>query len=519
MNHILFQQNPSNTYHTAILIKATALKLKEIKYTYVNPLISLGLAENDIIAFDLEYNDHGKCPVKLIKAYLNNLLKALESIGTENLLVADSAYFKTLTKSRKADIHYGSVLPCAIDGYEHMNVILTVNYGALFYNPTLQAKLDMSLNTLVNHITNSHVALGSTIIHSAHYPETNREIAEALGKLHQYKEITCDIETFSLKYDKAGIATISFAWDQHNGIAFCVDYIDSPICPVNPKNSIYGHQTDNKYVKALLHTFFTSYKGKVIYQGGSFDIKVLIYELFMYDLLDNVGLMKGLDTMYRDIDDTLIITYLATNTTAGNKLGLKESAFEFAGNYAQDDIKDVRLIPKQKLLKYNLTDCLSTWYVKNKNQPIMLEDKQLEIYNNIMLPSLPVITHMELTGMPLDMKEVKKAKTELTNIMNSYKSILATSPAIIEFTKILREHARDTANAKLKVKVHPIEAFSDVIYNPNSPPQTAKLLHEFFDFEIIDLTDTKLPATGAKTIKKHLNKLIYDFKLTEEELK
>lgn len=516
MNHILFQSNPNNIYHTAILIKASALKKKEMQDNYVNPLIALGLAENDIIGFDLKYNDQGKCPVKFIKEYLESLLKALDSIGTTTLLCADSAYFKTLTKSRKADPHYGYVLPCTIPNYEHMSVILTVNYGALFYNPTMKVKLDMSLSTLTNHLSGTHTDLGISIIKSEYYPETASDIARALGALHQYDELTCDIETFSLKFNEAGIGTISFAWNQNEGIAFSVDYVSNKHPPVD---GWYGHQINNQPIKELLYIFFTSYKGKLTYHGATFDIKVLIYELFMDNLLDNVGLINGLEVMYKNIDDTKTITYLATNTTAGNKLGLKENAFEFAGNYAKDDIKDIRKIPEKELLQYNLIDCLSTWFVKHKNYPIMVKDDQLTIYNEIMLPSLPVITHMELTGMPLDMDEVKKAKIELTDIMDVYKNILATSPAIIEFTNILREQARDAANAKLKVKVHPIEAFNDVIYNPNSPPQTAKLLHEFFDFEIIDLTDTKLPATGAKTIKKHLNKLIYDFKLTEEELK
>lgn len=516
MNHILFQSNPNNIYHTAILIKSSALKQKELQDNYVTPLVKLGMAENDIISFDLKYNEHGKCPVKFIKAYLESLLKALDSIGTTTLLCADSAYFKTLTKSRKADPHYGYILPCAITGYEHMNVILTTNYGALFYNPTLQAKLNMSLETLANHLGGTHSDIGKDIIHSECYPDTYAGIAGALKALHQYDELTCDIETFSLKFNKAGIGTIAFAWDKHNGIAFAVDYEENKHPPVD---GWYGHQINNKEIKKLLLKFFMEYKGKLTYQGATFDIKILIYELFMFDLLDSIGLIDGLNIMYRNIDDTKVITYLATNTTAGNKLGLKENAFEFAGNYAQDDIKDIRRIPKAELLQYNLVDCLSTWYVKNKNYPIMIQDNQLQIYNEIMLPSLPVITHMELTGMPLNMDEVHKAKKELSDILWEYENILAESPLIMNFTDQLRKEACFVKNLLLKKKVKPLNDFIDIEYNPGSPKQTAKLLHEYFDFEIIDTTDTGLAATGAKTIKKHLAKLINEFGITEEELK
>lgn len=516
MQHILFQPNPNNKYHTALLIKSSALKIKELKENYINPLIKLGLAENDIIAFDLEYNEHGKCPVKIIKAYLAIILKALDSIGTITILCADSAYFKTLTKSKKAEPHYGYILPCAIDGFEHMDVILTVNYGALFYNPTLQAKLDMSLSTLANHQGGTHIDLGASIIHSEYYPDNYEDIKAAIESLHQYDELTCDIEAFSLKFNEAGIGTISFAWDQHNGLAFCVDW------EKNKHPSVlewYGHQINNKPVKRLLTAFFREYKGKLTYHNASYDIKVMIFELYMSNLLDNVGLLNGLEIMYENIDDTKVITYLATNTTAGNKLGLKENAFEFAGNYAKEDIKDIRRIPKEELLQYNLVDCLSTWFVKNKNYPIMVRDNQLEVYNDVMIPSLPVITNMELVGMPLNMPEVLKAKKELSDILWEHTDALQSSPLIMKFTDQLRKEEMIITNLLLKKKVHPLSKFVDLEYNPNSPKQTAKLLHEFFDFEIIDTTDTGLAATGAKTIKKHLAKLINKFGITEEELK
>jgi len=73
------------------------------------------------------------------------------------------------------------------------------------------------------------------------------------------------------------------------------------------------------------------------------------------------------------------------------------------------------------------------------------------------------------------------------------------------------------ANLLLKKKVRPIEEFYEP-FNPNSPNQIAQLLHEQLDFEIIDTTDTGLPATGAKTLTKHLNNLMREFDISEDEL-
>lgn len=266
MRHVLFKQNAS--YPIAILIKSTALREKDLRTEYVEHIVSQGIPENEVIAFSLEYGSGKTVSAADRKTYLSKLLPALVSLGTEYLVVADANYFKTLTGETKTDVHYGYVLKCAIKSFEHLNVIYAPNYQSFFYNPTLSEKRDMAINTLVSHYKGSHTPLGSDIIHSATYPETFSEVVSWLNKLHSYPMLACDIETFSLKFWKAGIATIAFAWDKHNGIAFPVDY----------KN---GEYVDNVEIKRLLKEFFTTYTGKVIWHNGGFDMKIIIYELWM----------------------------------------------------------------------------------------------------------------------------------------------------------------------------------------------------------------------------------------------
>ena len=260
----------SESYPIAVLIKNTSFNKEEIFGNYLAPLAQRGISTHDAIAFTLEYNDKGKAPAAFIKEYLGKLLPALESLGTKYLYVADSAYFKVLTGQAKAEPHHGYVLPCKIKGYEHMHVVLGINYQALIYNPDLQAKLDMGTKTLADHVQGTYQALGTGIIHSAHYPEGTQAIAEALQKLHQYPMLSCDIETRSLKFHEAGIETIAFAWDKHNGVAFRVD-----------RNNTSEASLE---IKQLLKGFFTSYIGIVVYHNASFDVQILIYELWMKDI-------------------------------------------------------------------------------------------------------------------------------------------------------------------------------------------------------------------------------------------
>lgn len=74
-------------------------------------------------------------------------------------------------------------------------------------------------------------------------------------------------------------------------------------------------------------------------------------------MLNTAGLLEGLDVMTRSFQDTKIIKYLATNSTAGNVLSLKASAHEFAGNWAVEEIKDIRKVPLRYAITVQLGRC------------------------------------------------------------------------------------------------------------------------------------------------------------------
>lgn len=500
MRHIIFEQ--AEKYQTALLIKSNQFKQNEIQLNYVDALATRGVAKNSLIAFDLLTDENNKIPAKFAKAYLDALLPVLDGLGVKYLYVAEPTYFKALTKQGKADPHFGYALPCEYPGYEHFKIILGLNHQALIYNPELQAKLDLSLNTLASVVNDSYVALGHGIIHSAQYPETPQEIASALQSLHQYESLSCDIEGFSLRFNEAGIGTIAFAWDENNGLAFACDYQKVGQTPAEVN---CGIGLPNETVRLLLRTFFETYQGNITWHNAPYDLKAIIYALWMKDLLDTVGLLNGLETLTHRFHDTKIIAYLATNSTAGNILGLKSLAHEFAGNWAKEDIKDICRIPLPELLQYNLVDALSTNYVKKKYYPLMVQDRQEDLYKSLMLPSLKLIIQMELSGMPMSPQTILDVKDKLLAGQQTHLAVFHDNALIKTFNLIHQTSVMDAANAKLKVKQHPISKFSDVAFNPNSGPQLQRLLYEQMGLPILDYTDTKQPATGGDTIEKLLN--------------
>ena len=499
MRHILFStQQPS--YDIAILIKETNFSKDDLEKHYVSVLNAQGISSDRIIAFDLEYPTK-KLKVADAKEYLNRLVPALVQLGVKYIYCADAAYFKLLTKQAKADPHLGYVLPCAYIDYAQ--VVYGLNYAGLVYNPNQYPKLDLSINTFASVINGNFQSLGLNTIKTAHYPQTLTDIENFLESLHHKPNLVCDIETFSLDLHEAGIATIAFAWNKHEGGSFAVDYKEDP----NTEDGIsyFGKKVFNKEVRKLLKHFFQRYKGKIKYHNGSYDVKVLILNLFMQHPQDYQGMLHGLDIMFKNIDDTKVIAFLALNSTAEVSLGLKDLSHEYMGNYGQENINDVRLIKLTSLLEYNLKDCLATWYTYEKYYPIMLQDQQKGIYEEIMLPSLKIIAQMEIVGMPIDAKQVLRTEKELYGFQQSYLDSILNCPIVHQAEQRIQLEKLTQINAKLSTIQHGISKVQDIRLNPASPNQLRILLYGTMTLPVIDLTKTKEPATGADTIAKLKN--------------
>lgn len=493
MRHITYCQ--SDTYPIALLIKSSNFKEQDIKEHYVDVLNKAGISSNDIVCFTAEYNSNGKAPTGFIKDYLMELLPILKDLDTKYIYCADANYFKVLTKQSKAEPHWGYILPCAIPGYENIKIVLGLNHKVLVYDPTQTHKLERSINTLIDAYKNSYVPPGTGILKNVYYPETIEEIYEALQQLLNYDYLATDVETFDLKVWKAGIGSICFAWNQYSGISFPVDL------------HIHG-----KSIRNLLKDFFTAYKGNLRMHKGSFDAKILIYNLWMHGGKDYKGMLEGLHCITKNLDDTLLMSYLATNSTVGNSLSLKDQAQEFAGNWAVE-VSDITSLPLKSLLQYNLVDGLCTNYVYDKHIQTLHQENQYVLYKELFLPSLKTIIQMELVGMPMNLHRLEEVNLELHKFQSNALNKVVNSPIVVKFNKQLQQQAMEIKNASLKVKQYPLEHFKDVVFNPNSPPQLQQLLFEKLGLPILDYTATKQPSVGGGT----LSKLIHHSKTQEEQ--
>lgn len=470
-----------------VVFLAPKLAYEPMMREYLDPA---NLDPAEVIAYELHQTGK-KTPATVMREYLDELIPILADMGAKYLLVGEGEYFKVLTGVNKADAYLGYVLPnkYPADRAGDFHVLYIPNYRQVFYDPgKTRARITQATDALWNHRHDLYRDPGCSIIKFSAYPESVTDIGTWLQKLMEKPALAVDIEGFSLKHFSAGVGTISFAWNKHEGIAFAVDL------GLNPPA-----------IRKMLIEFFTNYRGRLIWHNAGYDVGVLIYQLFMDHLIDTEGLLKGLEVFYsRNWDDTKIIAYLATNSTAGNELGLKVLAQEFAGNYAVEEIKDITKIPLPQLLEYNLVDSLSTWFVYEKYWGTLIQDQQLEIYEELFKPALIDITQMQLTGMPVDMNQVIRVKSVLQGILEEILAKMQAHPMVREFTYTLREEHVETRNQELKKKRISIddEETQAVFFNPNSTPQKQRLLFELAGLPVIERTKTKQPATGADVLEK-----------------
>lgn len=423
---------------------------------------------------------------KDMKEYVKE--EILPLIGMYNIryvLIAQGDYFKHISGENKTDVNVG---------YLFENHGVQIGYLPLFtrvfYDPDrINGMIKRTLDSVREHAINGTSKPILMDQKYSKYLNQEEDLAPWFKMLHDKPELTVDVEAFSLKPFKAGIGTISFAWNQSEGIVMDIEY------------SSRGHKN-----LLDLKQFFEEYKGKCIYHNASYDISVLIATLFMNDVVDADGLLKGIKLLMSNFEDTKLIAYLATNTCAGNNLGLKTLAQPFAGNYANDDIHDITKIPLPELMKYNLVDTLSTWYVYDTYYPIMVSENQLDVYLDYFKPFLIDIIQMQLTGFPLDRERSKEVGKILEDNIKQAEEIIHNSPYAEDFLDVLRyEWIRKKDEAAVKKKYTYAEAKDKVSFNTNSGIQLGKFLFDFLKLPVMATTPTGLPSTD----KDSLNALLH----------
>lgn len=316
------------------------------------------------------------------------------------------------------------------------------------------------------------------------YPKTRAEIKEALNSLLNEPFVAMDIEAKSLKLTEAGIYSIGFATGQYSGIAFMVK--------------------DDEAIKGYLKDFFRDFNGRLIVHNASYDIQILVYELYMErDFTELRRQMLGLNHLFYNLDDTMIMAYLCTNNVNKNELGLKKLAKHFLGDWAVD-VKDVEKINEQDLLTYNLKDCMATWHLWANLSQILVQEEQDKLYKDKFLPYLKDCVRMQLNGFSMNQKKIAKLDNDLNQEKEDLLNEIRDLDPIKKAEMLMAIKNRDKRNSQLKTKQLTIkDVYQD--FNFNSTQFLQCLLYEVMNLPKLDKTKKGELSSSGKTLKKLMN--------------
>lgn len=478
-----------------ILVPHAASEWGHIKENYVDPLVrSHVLTLNDVILLVLPKSKGKKFSASEVKSILStDVIPLLQMVKVDTLLCLESSCFLKLTDIKSTRGVLGQLFPITLKSATSpvsTKTMLTYSYRSYVYNPENRDTVGTHIQTLSKHLSGAFLLNQNQVLHHEEYPETLQDIQIFLDSLHQYPALTVDVETTDLFFKVSRLESIGFAWNKHSGGAFLID----------------RYPTKGAAIKKALIAFFERYEGKFIFSNAQFDIKQLIYNLWLENKPDTARSLDLLDLFCGRHDGrthcTQVMTFLATNNATNNTLSLKDNAAEFMGAWAVEGINDVTKIPTAKLLRYNLEDCAASWFTFEKYLPVLEAQNLLSVYQDYWQPAIKDLTYTEICGMPLNEDRVNKLNQKLQDILQDIKNTINNNPIIKAFVKVLEQEKCDAHNARLKNKVIPLSQYQgQVPFNPASNKQLADLLYSHMGLAALSLTASGNPSTDRDALK------------------
>jgi len=225
--------------------------------------------------------------------------------------------------------------------------------------------------------------------HFYQHVQTEFAIKLFLDKLLQQKSVCFDTETTSLDTFKAELVGIAFSYEKGKGY-----YVSIP-----------EKKEEAQKIIELLRPFFESENIEKIGQNIKYDLKVL----------HNYGIeVKG------NFFDTMIAHYLLQPDMQHNMNVLSETYLNYYPKPIEDLIgkkgknqRSMRHVAIEEQTEYAVEDADVTFQLKQIFETKLKEKSLTDLFQNIEMPLLRVLTQMELEGIKLDTAFLKSLTQDL----------------------------------------------------------------------------------------------------------
>lgn len=438
--------------------------------------------ENNLIFVELPQIENNRVD----RTFVLDMLVQLNATNIKTIYIANNNYFKAFTGVSSVSNYFYEPIRCKVPN-THIDCVLGVSSYSTVFNPQLLHKMVSTLEIFRDVVCVKYVKK-DFVIDKAVYIDRDDSVSlkRELEALMLYKVLTVDIEATGLSFDKDKIVSISLATSKTEGLAV--------VC-------------ESKESLQVLKEFFIAYEGTAVYHSSLFDLKFLVRHCFMQDENDRLGMLEGIRVLTKNLHDTLIMKYLATNNTQGNVLGLKQSVQEQFGNY-EIGIKDASLVPVDELLEYNLKDTLATYWLFEELSHELIKEEQLDVYCDVFIKAIPGILEAMMVGIPMDTTILNDFSKELTSKIDSVEEYIHNSKYIQQVRDI-----KGINKERQQTMFPPLTT-----YNINSSIDNTMLFYEVLNFPINTYTKKGNPSTSGEAIlafeteDKEVKELLNHFK-------
>ncbi len=289
-----------------------------------------------------------------------------------------------------------------------------------------------------------------------------------LKEIDKKKFISLDLETTSLDYIEAQIVGISIALDSKNG-----HYI-----PIQHEDQSKYKQLPKKFVLEKLKPLLESNEIKKVGHNLKYDRNVLCnYKI----------ILRGIE------HDSMLLSYIYDSTAIRHGLDNVSEKYLSYKTIHYEDIagKGAKQIPFSKVdidtaAKYSCEDVLVSYELYNYLLKKISKEKNLvEVYKNIEMPLVPILSNIERNGVLIEAKTLNQLSKELDKELRTIEK---------KCFKITNKE-----------------------FNLNSPKQLQEILYVDLEIPISKKTPTGKPSTNEDTLQYlsetyELPKLILDYR-------
>ena len=217
--------------------------------------------------------------------------------------------------------------------------------------------------------------------------ESDEEINTLIEKLDKLDSFCFDTETTGLDTMIAEVVGLAFSWKSGEGYYVFINEGDEQRV-LDFFKPLFSNEITTKIGQNLKYDINVLVKYGVAVKGKLFDTMMAHY-LLQPDLKHNMDFLAETYLNYRPVSiETLI-----------GKKGKNQ--------------KTMREAEKAELVKYAAEDADITWQLMEKFSPLLDQKEVRELFDNIEMPLIPVLSKMENNGVALNSETLKEFSIEL----------------------------------------------------------------------------------------------------------